>query len=106
MLTLTNNAAAVISSLTANPDLPAGSGLRISADTEDRQNLSLMVAGGPNEEDQVVEDHGARVFLEPNASETLENMVLDAEINESGGVQFFLGAQPGGPSPENNSHRQ
>lgn len=100
MLALTNNAALVIQSLTNSPDLPGGAGLRITAQPEDQQSLSLAVAAEPTAGDTVVEEQGARVFLEPSASSMLDQMVLDAEVDAQGSVQFFLGTQSGGPSSD------
>jgi len=99
LLALTNNAALVIQSLTNSPDLPGSAGLRITAQPEDQQSLSLAVAPEPSAGDTVVEEQGARVFLEPSASNMLDQMVLDAEVDAQGSVQFFLGTQCGGPSP-------
>lgn len=96
MLALTNNAALVIQSLTNNPELPGSAGLRITAQPEDQQSLSLAVAPEPTQGDQVVEEQGARVFLEAGASNMLDEMVLDAEVDAQGSVQFFLGTQSGG----------
>ncbi|HEY8456572.1 MAG TPA: Fe-S cluster assembly protein HesB [Actinopolymorphaceae bacterium] len=96
MLALTNNAALVIQSLTNSPELPGGAGLRITAQPDDQQTLSLAVAPEPSAGDQVVEEQGARVFLEPGASHMLDQMVLDAEVDAQGSVQFFLGTQSGG----------
>ncbi|REF37808.1 Fe-S cluster assembly iron-binding protein IscA [Thermasporomyces composti] len=99
LLALTSNAALVIQSLTNSPDLPGSAGLRITALPEDQQSLSLAVAPEPAAGDTVVEEQGARVFLEPSASSMLDQMVLDAEVDAQGSVQFFLGTQSGGPSP-------
>lgn len=96
MLTLTNNAAQVIRSLQSGSELPEGAGLRIATRAEDDTNsLQLSMAPGPTSEDAVVEEQGARVFLENNAAILLEQMILDAEVDDRGGVQFFLGNQPG-----------
>jgi hypothetical protein len=46
----------------------------------------------PAEDDQVVEESGAQVFLEPHAAEALDDKVLDAEI-ERGEVRFAVGEQ-------------
>jgi Fe-S cluster assembly iron-binding protein IscA len=96
LLALTNNAALVIQSLTNSPELPGSAGLRITAQPEDQQSLSLAVAAEPTAGDEVVEEQGARVFLEESASSMLEEMVLDAEVDAQGSVQFFLGSQAGG----------
>ena len=36
---------------------------------------------------------GARVFLDPAAASTLDDKVLDADIDEQGAAHFVLGAQ-------------
>lgn len=93
MLTLTNNAALVITSITDRPEVPDGSGIRIAADVDDLNSLELAVAPTPTDGDKVVEERGARVFLEPNASTMLDDMVLDADVDDQGQAQFFLAAQ-------------
>jgi iron-sulfur cluster assembly protein len=93
VLTLTNNAALVITSITDRPEVPTGAGLRISADTDDMNSLNLAVAAQPTDGDKVMEDHGARIFLEPTAHTLLNDMVLDADVDDQGGAQFFLAAQ-------------
>src|ERR671915_371174 len=52
----------------------------------------VALAPVPAEEDQVVEESGAQVFLEPHAAEALDDKVLDAEI-EGGEVRFAVGEQ-------------
>lgn len=93
MLTLTNNAALVITSITDRPEVPDGSGIRIAADVDDMNSLELVVAPTPTDGDKVVEERGARVFLEPNASTMLDDMVLDADVDDQGQAQFFLASQ-------------
>ena len=96
MLTLTENASAVIKNINESQEQPDGSGLRIVQQGEGQQaELALSTATTPEPGDQVVEDQGARVFLEETAAETLDDKVLDAQVDESGGVQFTLGIQPG-----------
>lgn len=96
MLALTNNAATVIRSLTSNAQLPDSSGLRIAARQENLESLQLGVAPEPTKGDNVVEDQGARVFLEEHAGVLLGEMILDAEVDEQGSVQFFLASQAAG----------
>ena len=96
MLTLTENASAVIKNITGAQEQPEGSGLRIvqQGAAEDAE-LALTTAESPEPGDQVVEEEGARVFLEETAAQTLDDKVLDAQVDESGGVQFMLGMQSG-----------
>jgi iron-sulfur cluster assembly protein len=97
VLTLTENASAVIKNITESQEQPEGSGLRIVQQGDGQEaELALTTATTPEAGDQVVEDQGARVFLEETAAETLEDKVLDAQVDESGGVQFTLAIQPDG----------
>lgn len=95
MLTLTENASAVIKNIAASQEQPDGSGLRIVQQGDGQEaELALTTATTPEPGDQVVEDQGARVFLEETAAQTLDDKVLDAQVDESGGVQFTLAIQP------------
>lgn len=87
MLTVTTNASAVIERLTSHPELPEGAGLRISTQAE---GFGLSVTPEPEEGDQVMEEAGARLFLEPDAAEALDEKTLDAQVDPGGSVQFFL----------------
>ena len=95
MLTLTNNAVDAIQRLTSQPDLPDQTGLRIASEAEGSPSLSLAVTTGPQPGDQVVEDQGARVFLDGMAAQMLDDKALDAEVNPDGAVRFTLAEQPG-----------
>jgi iron-sulfur cluster assembly protein len=92
MLAVTENATSVIQQLTDRPELPDGAGLRIASSAEP-PNLTVAPAGAPEEGDQVVENGGARVFLESEAATLLDDKVLDARVNDSGGVEFLVAAQ-------------
>jgi Fe-S cluster assembly iron-binding protein IscA len=46
-------------------------------------NFQLSVVPVPAEDDEVIEDQGARVFLEPQAASLLGDKVLDASIDEN-----------------------
>lgn len=92
MLAVTENAVSVISQLTDRPELPDGAGLRI-ASSDEAPNLTVSPAGNPEAGDQVVESEGARVFLEPEAAAMLDDKVLDARVNDSGGVEFLVANQ-------------
>jgi iron-sulfur cluster assembly protein len=94
MLVLTDNATAVIRALGDRPERPDGSGLRItSAADTDTQGLRVTPASTPNDGDQVMENAGARVFLDPGAAIMLEDKVLDARVEPDGAVQFLVGNQ-------------
>jgi iron-sulfur cluster assembly protein len=97
MLTLTENAAVVVTNLAdrtlgALPDA-TDAGLRISS-TEAGDNFEVAVAPRPEPSDQVVESAGARVYLEETVATVLDDKILDAQIDEGGSVRFSL-AQAG-----------
>jgi len=89
MLTVTDNAAAAIRSLTTQPDVPEGAGLRIATDAA-AGALQLSVSAEPHEGDQVVNESGARLFLDSEAAMLLDDKALDATVDEQGSVQFAL----------------
>jgi Fe-S cluster assembly iron-binding protein IscA len=77
MLTITNEAADAIKEIVATNELPAGSGLRITAEEDDEGvSVELDFTEGPEDEDDVVESGGARVFLDDTASEVLASVEL------------------------------
>jgi iron-sulfur cluster assembly protein len=87
-LTLTTNAATEIRNLIAQPEVPDDGGVRIAS--TDEGALTLALAGSPASGDAVVEDGGARVFLEPQAGQLLDDKVLDAGADPQGNVQFSI----------------
>lgn len=94
MLNLTNGAVQVIRTVTANPELPPETGIRIASGADQTDALSLSVASGPEAGDQVVEEEGARVYIEPEAAVMLDDKTLDAEVDQQGDVSFTIGEQP------------
>ena len=99
MLVLTEAAAEAVKSVTSTPQTPNGTGLRIVSSApqpEDPGALRLAAVAGPDENDQVIEAAGARVFLEPQAAAYLDDKVLDAQLDEQGKAQFILGTQDAG----------
>jgi len=104
VLVLTHDAAAVIRSIVESAEISDEGGLRITAHaiTETEAALELAVAGEPEATDQVVEQEGAQVFLEPGVAEALSGKVLDASVAEEG-VTFRIEDQTGGPSFSSNS---
>lgn len=95
MLTLTENANNVVKHIVEQSAENAEAGLRISQDAPDSPALHVMPTEAPQPGDQVLEEEaGARVFLEETAAVTLDDKVLDAQIDQSGGVQFTIAVQP------------
>ncbi|KQQ01533.1 MULTISPECIES: hypothetical protein [unclassified Rathayibacter] len=93
MLTLTDSASTIVTTITSQTDTPAEGGLRISGDDLDARNFAVAVAAAPETTDAVVEQGGARVFLDVAASVALEDKVLDAQVDDSGAVSFGVTPQ-------------
>lgn len=91
MLTMTDNAATAIHTLTATPEVPDDGGIRIATDGEGALTLALVAS--PTDGDAVVEDSGARVFLESTAGQLLDDKLLDAASDGQGQVQFTVADQ-------------
>jgi iron-sulfur cluster assembly protein len=93
VLTLTERAAETIRTLTSQPGIPADTGLRMSVQDSAAGTLALSLEG-PQPGDSVIEDSGARVFVEQDAADIVGDSELDAELDEQGHASFMLGAQP------------
>ncbi|WFF08811.1 iron-sulfur cluster biosynthesis family protein [Micromonospora sp. WMMD1076] len=87
MLTMTDNAVLVIRDLAAQQDVADAGGLRIAADP-DAGSLSIELVPQPVQGDQVVDTEGARIFLDSDAAELLNDTSVDAMVDEEGVVQF------------------
>jgi iron-sulfur cluster assembly protein len=94
MLALTDNAVeAVQEILSLSDEAPEMGGLRLVAEPAGAQtNFQLSVVALPAEDDEVIEEQGARVFLDPEAASLLGDKVLDARI-ESNQVAFTIADQ-------------
>ena len=92
MLTLTENASTIVKDIAAQQGGVRDHG---AADQQrgPQQGLMVTAAQQPHPGDQTVEAHGAVVYLDPPASEQLEDQVLDASVDEAGRVQFALAPQ-------------
>lgn len=91
MLTLTENACSIVKRYTDHPETPDEAGLRIASTAE--AQLAVTTADEPVVGDELVEQDGARVYLDAAAAQQLDDKVLDAGIDETGNVQFGLLAQ-------------
>jgi Fe-S cluster assembly iron-binding protein IscA len=88
---MTENAASEIRNLVSNPEVPDDGGVRIASNQDGA--LTLALAAGPVDGDAVVDHSGARVFLEEQAGQLLEDKLLDAGVDADGNVQFSIGQQ-------------
>lgn len=93
MLTLTENASAIVKTITDQTTDADGAGLRFSQEGSPEGALAVTPVDAPLPGDQVVEDGGARIFLEETAATVLDDKVLDAEADQSGSVQFSIAPQ-------------
>jgi iron-sulfur cluster assembly protein len=94
MLTLTPVAAAEIRNIVDQPEVPDGGGLRIAHDST-AGSLTLSLAAVPAEDDRVLDESGARVFLDPEAAAILDDKTLDVTSDNGGQLQFAIAPQPG-----------
>jgi iron-sulfur cluster assembly protein len=92
LLTLTDRAAETIRTLTSQPGIPADTGLRMSLQDSDAGTLALSLEG-PQPDDAVIEDSGARVFVQRDAAAIVDDRELDAQLDEQGRASFMLGNQ-------------
>ncbi|HEX3706937.1 MAG TPA: iron-sulfur cluster biosynthesis protein [Mycobacteriales bacterium] len=94
MLTLTENARLAIVSLVEPTDPGGHGGVRIAmtpASNGDAPQLGLQVAPGPAPGDSVIDDEGARVFLDESAGALLDDQTLDVRIDEAAQeVDFYV----------------
>ncbi|HZV75640.1 MAG TPA: HesB/YadR/YfhF-family protein [Conexibacter sp.] len=94
MLSITDTAAEAIRGIVAAPEMPDGAGLRIATQpgADEVGTLEVSVAETPAETDQVVDEAGARVFVEADAVPLLDDKLLDAQIDGTR-VGFMLSDQ-------------
>lgn len=88
MLALTEEATTTIEEILAEPGIPDGSGVRIATamptmdpdgDAAAATGLQVGLAATPDANDEVIEERGARVFVEDTAALLLDDKVLDAD---------------------------
>jgi iron-sulfur cluster assembly protein len=94
LLALTDSAVeAVKGSVSSAGGAADTGGLRLVAVQGATQaNLQLSVVALPAEDDEVIEEQGARVFLEPEAASLLDDKILDASV-EQNQVEFTIADQ-------------
>jgi Fe-S cluster assembly iron-binding protein IscA len=95
MLTLTPSAVEVVSTMAEASGSADSAGLRIaqSGDTPEVQGLEVEFVSSPADQDQVLNQGGARVFLESKAATYLDDKVLHGEFDDEGHVRFGLTPQ-------------
>jgi iron-sulfur cluster assembly protein len=91
MLTLSQSAVEAVDNLLSTPEIPDEAGLRIRPAGESQ--LTVELAAEPAPGDQVIEEAGARVFVDSDAAPMLDNAELDARME---GDQVAFGLTPTG----------
>jgi iron-sulfur cluster assembly protein len=92
MLSLTEQAKEVIKGIVEEVGPEAGLRITASGDGNGDTALDFDLAPAPGEGDEVVEDDGAKVFLDPAAAEVLADKTLDVE-EHGDHFHFSLGEQ-------------
>ncbi|MDM4722677.1 adhesin [Micromonospora sp. WMMA1363] len=93
MLTMTDNAVLVIRDLATQQDVAEDGGVRIAAGPE-AGSLTVELVAQPIDGDQVVDNQGARIFLDSDAAELLGDASVDATVDDEGIVQFGFTEKP------------
>lgn len=98
MLTLTDNADAIVSTIVTRQEDGSDAGLRIHTAEGTGPNgearFAVQVVGAPEPADEILQSSTTRVFLERNAAEALSDKVLDAGVDDEGAVSFNILPQP------------
>ncbi len=94
MLVLTDQAREVIKGIVEEGELGPAAGLRITAANESNGDTALEfeLAESPADGDEVLQEDGAAVFLDPVAAEVLADKTLDVE-GHGDHFHFSLGEQ-------------
>jgi iron-sulfur cluster assembly protein len=93
LLALTDSAVEAVKHIVSSAEVPETGGLRMVAERAGTQaNFQLSVTPLPAEDDEVLEEQGARVFLEAEAASLLDDKVLDASV-EQNQVAFTIAEQ-------------
>lgn len=90
MLTLTDSASTVVKTIIERTPDVTDAALRISASEAGATDLSLALATQAEPNDTVIVSSGAKVFVEQNAALVLDDKVLDAQVDDEGGVRFSI----------------
>lgn len=94
MLTLTDNASAIVTTLVSRQTDAPAAGLRIHStkapDAQGGARLAVLVTPDPEPHDQIVETSGTRLFLDEFAVAALDDKILDAGVDDEGAVSFAV----------------
>ena len=84
MLALTDRTVEAVKEIVSSSgEAPETGGLRLSAEREGTQaSFKLRLASVPAEDDAVIEERGARVFVDADAAALLADKMLDATVDQ------------------------
>ena len=92
MLTITQDASNAIRGILAQEEIPDGSMVRISPESE--KGLAIGLVQTPAPDDQIVEGAGVEICVEQSLTEVLDDKELDAGT-AGGNVAFRIAPQGG-----------
>jgi iron-sulfur cluster assembly protein len=92
VLTLTENASTIVKDIATQQGGADTTGLRISSE-DPTVGLTVTATEQPEPCDATVVSDGATIYLDPSASQQLDDQVLDAAVDQDGRVQFALAPQ-------------
>ncbi|MBL0749042.1 hypothetical protein [Nocardioides baculatus] len=92
MITMTPRAHRVVRQVTAHPRVGRRSGLRIAAPEPHAETLDVRTVAAPEPGDRIVEDDGARLYLDDEAEPRVDGHLLDAVTGETGQIHFVVRA--------------
>ena len=81
MITMTTEAATLITSLIHDSDLPDSAGLRLGTDPF-LGSLAMSLSREPKSRDVVIDHDGAHLFLAPSVADTLNDQTLRAQLED------------------------
>lgn len=93
MLALTDQAASIVTAIVTNQSEAEEAGLRIiQADSTQPEEAAfgLQIVPAPEATDSVVATEGSPVYVDELVADDLDGKVLDAAVDEQGGVSFQL----------------
>lgn len=94
MLTVTENASAVVRDLASRAGLPGTGGLRIAESDQQTGSFELALVPEATPGDDVIAQDGATVFVAASTSPALSDLQLDADPSVTDGPGFSLVPQP------------
>ena len=94
MLTLSTDASDIVRTAILNsPDVPDETGgvrLYVADTTNGQGQMAAAIVDAPEPDDLVIDDAGARVFVDPDLTPHVSEKELDAETREDGRISLRL----------------